>query len=146
MFSCWYIIFRLHSSWIQWVKRKVRLAWHFLQTRLQGGSYLTLCAMQSPQPWMRRLWKTLWSNSHDSLALKNIEKGHTSRLLDKTDQIKIHEELDKYPHPLKESNPDNLFKIISGEVADPMSMFIMLFCQENALWLPTSYLPFLLYF
>ena len=33
--------------------------------------------------------------------------------------MNMEEELDEYPHPLKESNPYNLFNIVSGQVAGP---------------------------
>ena len=47
---------------------------------------------------------------------KHKEKCHKSRLLDKTARVKIQDDLDKYPHPLKESNPDNLFNMVFGQV------------------------------
>ena len=36
---------------------------------------------------------------------KHKEEGHNSRLLVKTNKMKIQDELDKYPYPLKESKP-----------------------------------------
>ena len=91
------------------------LAWHFLQTRLQGASCLTLCAMQSPQPWMRCLWNTLGRNP---LVLINIKRKATTvdywtRLIGWRSRMNW---INIGTH-WRRANPDNLFNIVSGQVA-----------------------------
>ena len=46
------------------------------------------------------------------------EEGKARRPLDRSDRMKIQEELSKYPNPLKYSDQDILFNIVNGHIAD----------------------------
>ncbi len=53
----------------------------------------------------------------DTTTDRHKEEGKQRRILDRTDRIKIEQELNKHPNPLRQSDSDMLFNIINGHVA-----------------------------
>ncbi|MES9884700.1 MAG: hypothetical protein ABW185_27970 [Sedimenticola sp.] len=106
------------QTYIRYGKAKGGLVGMTLSPDQVAGWVLSNHTCNAVSQAMDDMFQDREDDEYDTKTNKHKEEGKQRKIQDGTDRMKIHQELEKYPHPLEQDENEPLFNIVNGHVAD----------------------------